>query len=133
MYRAKQSHSSVVTYKPDDDSYTPAPLALVSELRSALVEGRLVLHYQPQVDLRRGLPVAAEGLVRWMHPERGLLNPPEFIQLAEQTGLIKDLTYTVIDLGLRDLRRWQDEGRDLSLSLNISVRCLLDKSFPREV
>src|SRR5439155_14222016 len=64
---------------------------------------------------------------------RGLLEPAEFIEVAEQTGVIKDLTYHVVNLGLRDLGRWQHAGRDLSLSLNIPGPCLLDRSFPLEV
>jgi EAL domain-containing protein (putative c-di-GMP-specific phosphodiesterase class I) len=71
--------------------------------------------------------------VRWEHPQRGLLGPLEFIDVAERTGLMKDLTYQVIDLGLRDLRNWSENGRQLSLSLNISVRSLLDRRFPDEV
>jgi diguanylate cyclase (GGDEF)-like protein len=133
MYRAKETRHSLVTYKPEDDYHSHARLALVSDLRRTLVEGRLVLHYQPQIHVRSGLPVAVEGLVRWNHPERGLLEPAEFIEIAQQTGLIKDLTYNVINLGLRDLRHWQDRRQDLSLSLNIPAHCLLDRSFPVEV
>jgi EAL domain-containing protein (putative c-di-GMP-specific phosphodiesterase class I) len=77
--------------------------------------------------------MAVEGLVRWDHPLRGLLPPLEFIEAAEHTGLVKDLTYRVIELGLKDLRRWHDMGRELSLSLNVSVRSLLDRHFPSEV
>jgi EAL domain-containing protein (putative c-di-GMP-specific phosphodiesterase class I) len=105
----------------------------VADLRRALGDEQLVLHYQPQVDLELGLPVAAEGLVRWQHPQRGLLGPAEFIQVAERTGLIKDLTHRVLELGLNDLRGWKDQGRLASLSLNVSVRSLLDRRFPFEV
>src|SRR4029079_11470299 len=93
----------------------------------------LVLHYQPQLDVAMQRPVAAEGLVRWNHPERGLIGPLEVIEVAEHTGMIKDLTYRVIELGLQDLHAWHAVGRDLALSLNISVRSLLDRNFPREV
>jgi diguanylate cyclase (GGDEF)-like protein len=133
MYRAKETHRSLVTYRPEDDHHSHARLALVSDLRRALLERELVLHYQPQVDVRRGYLVAAEGLVRWNHPERGLLEAYEFIEIAEQTGVIKDLTHHVINLGLHDLHRWQHDGRDLALSLNIPVHCLLDRTFPLEV
>jgi EAL domain-containing protein (putative c-di-GMP-specific phosphodiesterase class I) len=133
MYRAKSSHRGIVTYRPEDDYHSPARLALVADLRRALANEQLVLHYQPQLDLRRGLPVAAEGLVRWQHPQHGLLRPREFIDVAERTGLIKDLTHRVLDLGLRDLRDWQKAGRSLSLSLNISARSLVDPEFPDEV
>ncbi|HET8672748.1 MAG TPA: diguanylate cyclase, partial [Thermoleophilaceae bacterium] len=133
MYRAKAGQRALVTYRPEDDYHTPARLALVADLRRALAEERLVVHYQPQVDLSLGLPVAAEGLVRWEHPARGLLGPPDFIEVAEHTGLIKDLTQRVLDIGLADLRRWEDSGRRLSLSLNVSARSLLDRRFPHEV
>ncbi|HEY1594488.1 MAG TPA: bifunctional diguanylate cyclase/phosphodiesterase, partial [Thermoleophilaceae bacterium] len=133
MYRAKATQAPLVTYRPEDDYHSPARLALGGDLRRAIDESQFVLHYQPQVDLALGIPVAAEGLVRWNHPQRGLLGPFEFIEVAEHTGLIKDLTYRVIELGLRDLRTWQEEGRGIALSLNISVRSLLDRNFPREV
>jgi diguanylate cyclase (GGDEF)-like protein len=133
MYRAKGTHRSLVTYRPEDDHHSHARLALVSDLRRALLDHRLLLHYQPQIDVRSGIPVGAEGLVRWNHPERGLLEPAEFIEVAEQTGVIKDLTYHVINLGLRDLGHWLYAGRDLSLSLNIPGPCLLDRNFPLEV
>ena len=133
MYRAKASHHPLVIYRSEDDYHSPERLSLAADLRRALADDQLVLHYQPQVELGRGWPVAAEGLVRWEHPQRGLLGPLEFIEVAERAGLIKDLTSHVIDLGLRDLRRWGDDGRKLSLSLNVSVRSLLDRRFPEEV
>jgi diguanylate cyclase (GGDEF)-like protein len=131
MYRAKAGHHSLVIYRSEDDYHSPERLGLAADLRRALAGDQLVLHYQPQVELGHGQPVAAEGLVRWHHPQRGLLGPLEFIEVAERTGVIKDLTYRVIDLGLRDLRTWTAQGRKLSLSLNISVRSLLDRRFPR--
>ncbi|HUA04271.1 MAG TPA: bifunctional diguanylate cyclase/phosphodiesterase [Solirubrobacteraceae bacterium] len=133
MYRAKATHHPLVTYRAEDDYHSPERLVLAADLRRALAADQLVLHYQPQVELGHGRPVAAEGLVRWHHPQRGLLGPPEFIEVAERTGLIKDLTYRVLDLGLNDLRIWNEDGRKLSLSLNVSVRSLLDRRFPEEV
>ena len=122
-----------MSYRAEDDYHSPARLTLAGDLRRAIDEGQLVLHYQPQLDLANELPVAAEGLVRWNHPDRGLIGPLEFIEVAEHTGAIKDLTYRVIELGLQDLRAWHAVGRHLSLSLNVSVRSMLDRSFPREV
>ena len=133
MYRAKATHRSLEEYRVEDDYHSPERLVLAADLRRALADDQLVLHYQPQVELGWGRPVAAEGLVRWCHPQRGLLSPVEFIEVAERTGLIKELTYQVIDLGLRDLRTWSDQGRSLSLSLNVSVRNLLDPRFPEEI
>jgi diguanylate cyclase (GGDEF)-like protein len=133
MYRAKAQQHHLVIYRPEDDFHSPARLALVGDLRRAINEEQLLLHYQPQVDLAQGVPVAVEGLVRWGHPERGLLPPLEFIAAAEHTGLIKDLTFRVLELGLRDLWKWRGAGREITLSLNVSVRSLLDRHFPAEV
>jgi diguanylate cyclase (GGDEF)-like protein len=133
MYRAKATHRSLEVYRTEDDYHSPERLTVAADLRRALAADQLVLHYQPQVELGHGRAVAAEGLVRWRHPQRGLLGPLQFIEVAERTGLIKDLTYRVLDLGLRDLRTWNEEGRSLSLSLNVSVRNLLDPRFPEEV
>ena len=133
MYRAKASHRSLEIYRAEDDYHTPERLVLATDLRRALADDQLVLHYQPQVELGGGRPVAAEGLVRWEHPQRGLLGPLEFIEIGERNGLIKQLTHRVLELGLRDLRTWTDQGRHLSLSLNVSVRNLLDRHFPDEV
>jgi len=133
MYRAKASHHPLMIYRAEDDYHSPERLVLAADLRRALASDQLLLHYQPQVELGHGQPVAAEGLVRWSHPQRGMLGPFEFIEVAERTGLIKDLTHRVLDLGLRDLRTWNEQGRKLSLSLNVSVRSLLDRRFPDEV
>ena len=133
MYRAKAIHHPLMVYRAEDDYHSPERLVLAADLRRALAGDQLVLHYQPQVELEQGMPVAAEGLVRWRHPQRGLLGPFEFIEVAERTGLIKDLTHHVLDLGLRDLRTWNEQGRKLSLSLNVSVRSLLDRRFPEEI
>jgi diguanylate cyclase (GGDEF)-like protein len=133
MYRAKAGNHALVIYRSEDDYHSPERLGLAADLRRAVAGEQLVLHYQPQVELGHGTPVAAEGLVRWHHPQRGLLGPLEFIEVAERAGVIKDLTHRVIDLGLRDLRAWTAQGRNLSLLLNISVRSLLDRRFPKEV
>jgi diguanylate cyclase (GGDEF)-like protein len=133
MYRAKATHHPLVIYRAEDDYHSPERLVLAADLRRAIAADQLILHYQPQVELGHGRPVAAEGLVRWQHPQRGILGPFEFIEVAERTGLIKDLTHRILDLGLRDLRTWNDQGRKLSLSLNVSVRSLLDRRFPDEV
>ena len=87
MYLAKDDHSGCELYAPERDEYSPHRLALAAELRRALDERELVLHYQPKADLVSGRIVAVEALVRWQHPEHGLLGPDEFIPLAEHTGL----------------------------------------------
>jgi EAL domain-containing protein (putative c-di-GMP-specific phosphodiesterase class I) len=92
-----------------------------------------VLFYQPKVDLRRGEVSGAEALIRWQHPELGLIPPMEFLPLAEQTGLIGPLTTYVISAALKQAREWALEGLDVPVAVNVSERSLLDPRFPAEV
>jgi diguanylate cyclase (GGDEF)-like protein/PAS domain S-box-containing protein len=126
MYAAKRAGRGHVVYAAEDDRSSVRRLALVGELRTALDEEQLVLHYQPQIDLRTGDVVGAEALVRWQHPTDGLLPPSEFIELAEVTGLIQPLTHWVIGEAVRQSARWRDEGLDLGVSVNVSARNLYD-------
>jgi EAL domain-containing protein (putative c-di-GMP-specific phosphodiesterase class I) len=98
-----------------DESFTH------DEIRQGLNDRQFVLYYQPKVDLRDGKLVGAEALARWNHPERGLVPPMSFIPAAEQSGLINELTWTLFDSGLRTAAEWQSEGRDITLSVNITV------------
>ena len=100
---------------------------LETELRQAIQAGQLCLHYQPKVDVRSGRFVGAEALVRWQHPERGLILPAHFIALAEENGLIAPLTHWVLHAACLSLRRWADEGLPaLPLSVNLSASSLAD-------
>jgi EAL domain-containing protein (putative c-di-GMP-specific phosphodiesterase class I) len=83
--------------------------------------------------MRSGMVTSVEALVRWQHPEHGVIGPADFIPLAEQTGLMKPLTMLVADQSLREARRWRDDGLDLAVSINLSVQSLLDRAFPRDV
>lgn len=96
------------------------------QLRRALRNNELELHYQPRVDLRSGKIVGVEGLIRWRHPERGLLAPNEFIPLAEETGLIVPMGYWVIARACHDLRTLQRRGLHLNVAVNMSFRQFLD-------
>ena len=138
MYAAKRSHLSVSAYQDDLDRNTPDRLALLGELRHAIVNDELVLHYQPQVDLATGEIEGAEALVRWQHPRRGLLAPDVFVPLAEDTGFIHQLTTWVLDAALDQLRRWLDDPRsslsdDFAVAVNLSTHSLLDDCFATEV
>jgi diguanylate cyclase (GGDEF)-like protein len=130
MYVAKSQSLGVVAYNPDDDGHSPARLALLGDLRRGLERGELVLHYQPKISVSTGDVVGAEALVRWQHPERGLVCPDDFIPMAERTGLIGPLTRRVLDLALGQARTWVDAGRPLTVSVNLSARNLLDEALP---
>ena len=133
MYVAKETHAGFVLFDPTQDQHSPRRLALLGDLRRALESQQLLLHYQPKIDARSGQLLGVEALVRWQHPEHGLLSPAEFIPLAERTGLIHPLTYYVLDAALRQCRRWHNAGHEVSVAVNVSARRLLDVGFPDQV
>jgi len=130
MYVAKNTRDSYALYSSEQDQHTPSRLALMAGLRRAVEEGELVLHYQPLVSVKTGRVLSMEALVRWQHPERGLLPPSEFIPLAERTGLIKPLSDWVLHAALAQGCAWHAAGRDLRVAVNLSVRNLLDPKLP---
>ena len=128
MYRAKLNNKSFEVYTPSIDDGGNR-LALVEELRAAVEGERLVLHYQPQVDLRNGEMVAAEALVRWPHERLGLVPPLDFLPLAEEAGLMGPLTRLVLDQALAQYAIWRAAGRRFAISVNVSSSNLLDPGF----
>jgi diguanylate cyclase (GGDEF)-like protein len=133
MYVAKTEQIGVSAYDPIGDPHSPARLALLGELRRALDHGELVLHYQPKVRISDGALVGAEALVRWQHPERGLILPGDFVPLAEHTGLVTPLRHLVLDTALAQVRAWSDAGRRTTVSVNLSARNLLDPGLAAQV
>jgi diguanylate cyclase (GGDEF)-like protein len=133
MYVAKDTHAGFVLFDPKQDQHSPRRLALLGELRRALEQQQLVLHYQPKVDTHTGQLLGVEALVRWRHPTHGLLLPGEFIPLAERTGLIGPLTSYVLDAALRQCSDWRQAGHELAIAVNVSARSLLDLDFPDQV
>ena len=133
MYVAKRAGSSAVEYDPASDEHTPARLALLGELGAAIERGELVLHFHPEVSLRTGKVVAMEALVRWRHPERGLIPPDEFIPIAERSGLMKPLTLWVLRHALAECATWQAAGLALGVAVNLSPRSLVDPELPQMV
>ncbi|MGN6474137.1 MAG: putative bifunctional diguanylate cyclase/phosphodiesterase [Mycobacteriales bacterium] len=132
MYAAKSRHLGVLQYRPDLDQYDAAHLALVGELADAIASDQLVLHYQPKGDLRTNSVTALESLVRWQHPDKGLLYPDAFLPATEQTELIEPLTHWVLRTALADLERVDGAG-DLAVAVNISARSLARPDFADEV
>jgi diguanylate cyclase (GGDEF)-like protein len=130
MYSAKAHHTVCETYSADQDNHSPARLALLAELHRALEQDELVLHYQPQADLHTGELTGVEALVRWQHPERGMIPPDSFIPLAERTGLIHPLTAWVLDRAFAQLVEWHARGLWPRLAVNLSARNLGDPGFP---
>ncbi|MEA2645595.1 MAG: hypothetical protein QOE92_678 [Chloroflexota bacterium] len=125
MYMAKRSKSGSALYSSTQDQHSPARLAMMAELRKGIAAGELELHYQPQVELSTGRLSGVEGLVRWRHPRQGLLQPGDFLPLAEDGGMIHALTAWVLEEAERQLQAWDAAGQDFGLSINLSTRNLL--------
>jgi diguanylate cyclase (GGDEF)-like protein len=133
MYEAKRRRTGHEVYLPGRDHHSRERLALVGELYAALEAGQLVLHYQPKAVMRTGAVRGVEALVRWQHPERGLLGPGHFLPLVEQSGLTRALTAFVLDQALEDIGAQRDAGFDLSVAVNLGPADLLDLGLPSEV
>ena len=124
MHAAKQTESGYAIYTPEYDQFIPERLALMGELRSAIGQNQLFLVYQPKIDLKTGRTLGVEALVRWQHPETGLIPPDKFISLAEESGLIKQLTFWVLREALRQSRSWSQAGLEVSVAVNLSIKNL---------
>ena len=126
MYVAKRARDGYTLYMPAQEQHSPARLALPSELLAAIEQEQLVLHYQPQISLVTGGAVRVEALVRWQHPQLGLLWPDQFVPLIEEAGLSRSLSQWVLGTALRDCRAWREAGRDLGVAVNLSAQDLRD-------
>ncbi|MDQ3537194.1 MAG: EAL domain-containing protein [Actinomycetota bacterium] len=129
MYRAKRLGDEYAVYDTEIDAENLQRAGLAAELRLAIETDQLVLHYQPQINLRTGQLVGVESLVRWRHPARGLMAPDLFIPLAENTGLIKSLSWWVLRAALADCAQWQQYAPQLSVAVNCSAHVLHDREL----
>lgn len=134
MYAAKESgRARRAMFDDGMRARAVARLALENELRRALIGDELELHYQPIIDLETGRVTDVEALVRWQHTTRGLLHPPQFIPLAEETGLIVPLGLAILDQAIREAAGWAAKGLPTRLTVNVSAIQLADPSFPAAV
>ncbi len=133
MYVAKRGHLGYAVYDPAQDGNSPLRLGLMGELRTAIAQDELLLHFQPKLDHVTGRVSSVEALLRWPHPVHGLIAPDQFIPLAEQTGLIAPLTWWVLETALAQCRTWARDGLLLGVAVNLSVRTLQDLALPARV
>ena len=133
MYHAKEAHSGIQIYQPEHDHHSPAKLALTADLRSAIESDQIVVYYQPELDLASDTVNAVEALVRWQHPDLGLLAPGSFLDMAEHTNLIHALTHKVLALALAQVAQWRADGIDITVAVNISTRVLIDPDFANHI
>jgi diguanylate cyclase (GGDEF)-like protein len=133
MYQAKQSRGGHVVYAAARDDHDRDRLVLAHELRTAIANDELAVFYQPQVEVLTGRIRGVEALVRWPHPQRGLLMPDAFVFLAEQAGLMQPLTALVLRHAVAQCSAWQRQGLDLTVAVNVSATNLLDGEMPATI
>jgi diguanylate cyclase (GGDEF)-like protein len=130
LYCAKGSDLSFQTYAEEYDEYSIDRLSLAAQLRRGIERGELKVHYQPKAPLKGGATTAVEALARWDHPQLGWIGPDGFIPLAEQTGVIKPLTERVLEQALQQCAEWRSQELEITISVNVSWRSLLDHELP---
>jgi len=133
MHAAKRTQNVYTFYNPGLENENDARLALQLDLRRAIDNNQLILHYQPKIDLRSECVTGVEALARWQHPERGLIYPDEFITSIEKNGLMKAFTLKVLETALRQCELWHESRMYLSMAVNISAINLQDPVFPDNV
>ena len=133
MYEAKKEKTNICVYHAELDKYTPLRLSLMDHLHTAISSNQLQLHYQPKISLTLNKVVSVEALIRWYHPDIGLIFPDQFIPIAENSGLIDDLSDWVLEAAFKQWRKWQDIGLDLQIAINLSSRNLSNPELPSRV
>ncbi len=133
MYLARETGASYALYDPARDPHNPRRLALMAELRHAIENNQLQLHYQPKIEFATGGTIGAEALLRWRHPKTGVIPPDQFIRFAENTGLIRPLTDWVLSAGMRQCSSLLSNGAMQHVAFNVSARSLHDLRFPNMV
>jgi diguanylate cyclase (GGDEF)-like protein len=133
MYADRKRLSGWTYYAPELETVRPADLTLLSELKRAVEQDELLLYLQPKVNLSTGRINSVEALVRWQHPERGMVPPFQFIPFAEQTGRISMLTHWVLRAAMRHTVDWRKQGLTIQVAVNVSTFDLRDQGFPLRV
>ena len=133
MYVAKRHKTGYEFYNSKYDEYSVGKLALISDLRNALIDNQLFLEYQPIINIMNKKVISAEALLRWNHPEHGIICPDKIIPIAEQTGLINPITYWIIDTAAKFNKKLQASGVNLKIAINLSIYNLQDHQFVEKI
>ncbi len=133
MYQAKGASGGYAVYSPTASEDPRDGLTLIGELRRAFSEGELTVHYQPRVKVGTGRAIGAEALMRWHHPERGYIEPEQFVRAAEKTGLIVDLTAWLLNQAVAQVREWRRAGLALTVAVKLAPRNFRDPQLPLQV
>ncbi|MEO6797503.1 MAG: EAL domain-containing protein [Candidatus Dormibacter sp.] len=133
LHVAKRAPGTAAMYSPDYEGEGASHLTLMADLRSAIQGNNLLVYYQPLVNVKTGLVVRFEALLRWPHAVRGLVPPDQFIPFAEKTGVIQPLTDWVLRNVLKQTRTWHEAGHDLGVAVNISMRNLMDPGLAERI
>ncbi|MEM9100754.1 MAG: EAL domain-containing protein [Pseudomonadota bacterium] len=129
LHIARKTHQVSVLYDPALDQNTPKRFQLMSELKQAIQKEQLTLFYQPKVNLKKNRVTHVEALVRWQHPNLGMIPPDSFIPFAEQSGQIKPLSNWVLKTAAKQYQEWQAQNINLSIAVNISAQDINDDDF----
>jgi len=129
LHHTRKSRQSVQMYHSDFDINSIERLSLINDLKQAIPAGQLELHYQPKLNLTSQVITHVEALVRWRHPQLGMIAPDDFIHIAEQTGQINALTQWVIITALQQYHRWQEQQIELNIAINITAENLKADDF----
>jgi diguanylate cyclase (GGDEF)-like protein len=133
MYAAKEAQAEYRLYAVEQNRHSLRRLSVLSDFRQALQDGDLVVHYQPIMALADRSIRGAEALVRWQHPQRGLLMPGDFISTVEQTDLVGPLSRYLLERSIASCASWRRSGHPMSVAVNLSARNLLDRSLPDDI
>ncbi|MFL6239264.1 MAG: putative bifunctional diguanylate cyclase/phosphodiesterase [Actinomycetes bacterium] len=133
MYQAKDDRGAWRLYDAERDESSLDRIALVAELRTAMERDELVTYFQPQINLDTGTIAGYEALIRWRHPQRGLLSPRDFVAVAEHSGLVRSFALHVLDRAIAECAGWQRDGAPVSVAVNLSARNLLDRQLSSDV
>jgi diguanylate cyclase (GGDEF)-like protein len=133
LHHAVDAHLESAIFAPDFQTFSPARVALLGQLRGSIDTGELVAYYQPKASLETGRVTGVEALARWQHPEHGTISPGDFVPYAESTGLVRPLTWHILREAAAQLHSWIELGHELEVAVNISPRVLLRDEVVDEV